>query len=330
MTHDSRLATRDLGAKYREAVTLPRYEPMLATPWPEPFTEPGWWFEPKWDGIRGIFSWDGKTATIHTRTGAEVARRYPELRPAATVAPCVLDGEVVVLEDGRASFERLQQRSALTPGGMRDHPVSFVAFDLLHLRERSLVDRPLEERQSLLAGLGLTPPFVTVAPVGDGGALWDIVRERDLEGMVAKRQGSPYRPGIRSTDWRKVAHLHTVRAVVGGYTAGEGGRARSFGALVLGLWDGGRLRWIGNVGTGFSDRDLVAIRAALGEMESAAPPFHPDRELPPLIPVEPVLVAVVEYRNWTTAGRIRHPRFKGFTDDDPDAITWEAEGPRES
>jgi bifunctional non-homologous end joining protein LigD len=145
--------------------------------------------------------------------------------------------------------------------------------------------------------------------------------------MVAKRSGSPYRPGIRSADWRKVAHLHTVRAVVGGYTAGERGRAGTFGALVLGLWDGARLRWIGNVGTGFSDRDLIAIREALGEMQSAVSPFHPDRELPTVVPVEPVLVAAVGYRNWTNAGRIRHPRFRGFTDDDPAAATWEAERP---
>jgi bifunctional non-homologous end joining protein LigD len=176
--------------------------------------------------------------------------------------------------------------------------------------------------------LALTGPFVTIDPVDDGTALWDLVLRRDLEGMVAKRSGSPYRPGVRSTDWRKVAHLHTVRAVVGGYTAGEGGRTGTFGALVLGLWDGPRLRWIGNVGTGFSDRDLVAIRRALGEMESAASPFHPDREFPAAVAVEPVLVAAVEYRNWTNARRIRHPRFKGFTDDDPAAATWEAEGPR--
>jgi bifunctional non-homologous end joining protein LigD len=300
---------------------------MLATAWPNPFAGPGWHFEPKWDGIRGVLAWDGRVVTLHTRTDAEVSARYPELAPDPHLAPCVVDGEVVVLAGGRASFERLQQRAALTPAGMRDHPVSFVAFDLLHLGARSLLGTPIEERRRLLDGLGLGGPFVTVAPVADGTALWEVVVGRDLEGMVAKRAASPYRPGVRSADWRKVAHLHTVKAVVGGFTPGEGGRSGSFGALALGLWDGLRLRWIGNVGSGFGDRQLEAIRGALDEMRRPHSAFHPDPELPAMTAVEPALVAAVDYRNWTTAGRIRHPRFKGFTDDAVDAVTWEQEGP---
>ena len=308
-------------------MTLPRYQPMLATAWPAPFAEPGWHFEPKWDGIRGIFTWSGDAVALHTRTGADVAARYPELVPGGSVPPCVLDGEVVVLGEGRASFERLQQRSSLTTAGLRDHPVSFVAFDLLHLAARPLLDAPVEERRTLLDGLGLSEPFVTIEPVDDGRALWDVVTGRDLEGMVAKRAGSPYRPGVRSPDWRKVAHLHTLKAMVGGFTPGEGGRTGTFGALVLGLGDGHRLRWIGSVGTGFADKDLIAIGTALGEMRRSDSPFHADPEMPAMTPVEPVLVAAVAYRNWTTAGRIRHPRFKGFTDDPVESVTWEREGP---
>lgn len=308
-------------------MTLPRYEPMLATLWPAPFAEPGWWFEPKWDGIRGILSWDGDHMTLRTRTGAEVSRRFPEVVLPAGTPPCVLDGEVVVLADGRASFERLQQRSSHTASGLRDHPVSFVAFDLLHLGDRSLVSRPFEERSARLDGLELAGPFVRVPPIAAGDAVWRVVVDRDLEGMVAKRAGSPYAPGTRSLDWRKVAHLHTARAVVAGFTAGEGGRRGTFGALVLGQWEGDLLRWVGNVGTGFSDRDLVAIRASLDQMVRARSPLHPDPALPAMTPVEPVLVAAVGYRNWTGAGRLRHPRFKGFTDDAPGAITVAAEGP---
>lgn len=300
---------------------------MLATAWPQPFSEPGWWFEPKWDGIRGVLAWDGTAATLHTRTGAEVSARYPELTPTSDTPPCVLDGEVVVLADGRASFERLQQRSALSATGLRDHPVSFVAFDLLHLGAEPLIDRPWEQRRDALSVLTLPEPFVRVDPVADGDALWRVVLTRDLEGMVAKRAGSLYRPGVRSPDWRKVAHLHTARAVVGGFTPGEGGRRSSFGALVLGQWDGDRLRWVGNVGTGFTDRDLAAIRTALDDMVVETGRFIADPELPAMTPVEPVLVAAVDYRNWTTAGRLRHPRFKGFTDDAPGTVTIEAERP---
>ncbi len=308
-------------------MSLPRYEPMLATQWPRPFTAPGWWFEPKWDGIRGILSWDGPRITIHTRTGAEVAARYPELRPPRSLPHGILDGEVVVLEGERASFERLQQRSALSPAGLRDHPVTFVAFDLLHDDIGSLVERPIEERRAALDAIGLAAPFLVPVVQADGDDLWARVTELDLEGMVAKQAGSPYRPGVRSADWRKVAHLHTVRAVVAGFTPGEGGRSHTFGALVLGLWSGDRLRWIGNVGTGFSDREVTAVRAALDEMTRSEPALHADAELSKMTAVEPVLVAAVEYRNWTTAGRIRHPRFKGFTDDDPAQVTWEREGP---
>lgn len=300
---------------------------MLATAWPRIFTEPGWWFEPKWDGIRGMLSWDGSTVTIRTRTGADVAARYPELRPAGHPAPLVLDGEVVVLDGEGASFERLQQRSALSAEGLRHHPVSFVAFDLLHDRSGPLIDAPIEMRRAALEGLGLEGRFL-VPPVGvDGVALWERVQALDLEGVVAKRAGSRYQPGVRSPDWRKIAHLHIVKAVVAGFTTGEGGRRSTFGALVLGLWAGDRLRWIGNVGTGFSDRETVAVRAALDEMRRGDPLLHPDPMLPAMTAVEPVLVAAAEYRNWTNAGRIRHPRFKGFTDDDPAEVTWEREGP---
>ncbi len=299
---------------------------MLATAWPGMFLESGWWFEPKWDGIRGILSWDGAAVTIRTRTGAEVAGRYPELRPAGP-GGWVIDGEVVVLHGSGASFERLQQRSGFSVVAMRDHPVSFVAFDLLHDAGGPAIDRPFEDRRAALEGLGLQAPFLVPEVTDDGGALWERVVALDLEGVVAKRNASRYQPGVRSPDWRKIAHLHTVKAIVAGYTPGEGGRSATFGALVLGLWHGDRLRWIGNVGTGFSDRDTVAIRQALGQMHRPDSVLLPDAMLPPFTPVEPVLVAAVEYRNWTTAGRIRHPRFKGFTDDDPATVTWEREGP---
>jgi bifunctional non-homologous end joining protein LigD len=301
---------------------------MLATPWPQRFNDPGWIYEPKWDGVRGILYWDGRAVSIRTRSGLEVSGRYPELTGSKLPAPCVLDGEVVVFDDtGRASFERLQQRLGAGANAVGRHPVSYVAFDMLHSRQGSMVTAPLEERLGALAGLGLTESLMHIDPVDDADALWSVVVDRDLEGVVAKRRGSDYRPGVRSPNWRKMAHLHTVKAVVGGFTPGEGGRNASFGSLVLGLWQGDRLRWIGSVGTGFSDGQLSAIREALDQQTRKAPPFLADPELPPATWVEPVLVAAVAYRNWTNAGRIRHPRFKGFTDDPADEATWEAEGP---
>ena len=304
---------------------------MLATPWPRPFSDEGWLFEPKWDGIRGIVTWDGTAISIRTRNGTEVSDRYPELADLAGISPCVFDGEIVAFdEEGRPSFERLQQRMHRIGGRGAIHGVGFIAFDLLD-DGGPLVSLPVEERIARLEGLDLPPPYGTVAPRrGDGDALWDLVVERDLEGMVAKRVGSPYRPGVRSPDWRKIHHLHTVKALVAGFTPGERGRASTFGALLLGLREGDALRWIGAAGTGFSDEALGSIRQSLDELRIERSPFHHDREIPKATWVRPQLVAVVEYRNWTGAGRLRRPVFKGFSDDDPEAITWDAEGPGES
>ncbi len=300
-------------------MTVPRFEPMLAAPWPAPFSDDGWLFEPKWDGVRGVVAWDGSITSIRTRRGNEVADRYPELA-AALATPCVLDAEIVAFVDGRPSFQRLQNRAG---------PLTLVVFDLLWLDGRDLTALPLEDRLDLLAGLDLPAAYLRSEVVaGEGMALWDAVIERDLEGMVAKRCGSTYRPGVRSADWRKIHHLHTARAVVGGFTPGEGGRAGTFGSLVLGQWEGETLRWVGNVGTGFDEAAVRAIRGALGEMASVESPFRPDPAMPPARWVEPVLVAAVGYRNWTEANRLRFPVFKGFTDDDPSAITFAVEGPR--
>jgi bifunctional non-homologous end joining protein LigD len=303
---------------------------MLATPWPRPFSSDAWTFEPKWDGIRGIVTWDGEAVAIHTRRGTEVSSRYPELGSFGVHPACVLDGEIVAFDDaGLPSFQRLQQRMHRSGGRGARHAVGFIAFDLLHLGGQPLVAMPLEERMARLSAMQLPAPYTHVRPTeADGEGLWEFVLDRGLEGMVAKRIGSEYRPGVRSPDWRKIHNLHTVRALVGGYTPGERGRSRTFGALLLGLRDGDKLRWIGAVGTGFSDMALASIRAGLDQNRRAASPFHPDSEIPSATWVEPYLVAAVEYSAWTGAGRLRRPVFKGFTDDDPETITWEAEGPQ--
>ena len=313
-------------------MTLPWYEPMLATPWPVPFSDPGWRFEPKWDGVRVILTWDGSRVSMRSRRGTDVTARYPELDAFTHDRPCVVDGEVIALdEQGRPSFQRIQQRMNLTgqmdvAAARRRDPVSMVVFDLLHLGEQSLLARPLEERHHSLAGIELPPPFQRSDPVidGDGEALWEAVVGQDLEGMVAKRLGSPYRPGARSQDWRKIHNVNEIELVVGGYTAGERRRSAAFGALLVGRWDGPLLRWAGSVGTGFSDAALRAIRSTLDEIRRDEPPFHDAGEIPgdPAW-VEPRLVAKVGYRDWTEAGRLRHPRFLGFSDRAPEDVTVE-------
>ncbi len=296
---------------------------MLATPWERPFADPGWSFEPKWDGYRAILTWDGTEVHLRSRRGNDFTDTYSELSAFRATRPCVIDGEIVALgADGRPSFELLQGRKRSRIA------VSMVAFDLLFDGE-PIIGLPLEDRQERLTALGPEPPFVTVEPIrGDGHAMWDAVVDRGLEGMVAKRLGSSYRPGVRSPDWRKVVHVNSLRAVVGGFTVGEGGRTGTLGSLVMGLWEGDRLRWIGNVGTGFSDADLMAVKEALDEMERSDPAFHDSAAIEGMPTwIEPVLVARIGFREWTSAGRLRAPRFQGFTDDPVEVVTWEQEGP---
>jgi bifunctional non-homologous end joining protein LigD len=299
---------------------------MLATAWPAPFSDDGWIFEPKWDGVRALVTVDREAVAIRGRRGTDYTDRYPELHRITHDRPCVLDGEIVAIVEGVPSFEALQRRMHVARPDVRllgEVPVSFVAFDILHDGE-PVIDAPLEERRTRLQRLEPGPwGSVGTAVAGEGEALWSTIVERDLEGMVAKRRGSRYRPGVRSPDWRKVANVAVTEAVVGGYTPGEGGRSRSFGALLLGRWDGDRLRYVGSVGTGFSDADVRSIRAALDEMARPDSPFHPDEAIPSRATwVEPVLVASIGHRDTTAAGRLRHPRFRGFTDDEPGTVRW--------
>ena len=296
---------------------------MLAVAWPRPFSDDEWTFEPKWDGVRGVVTAAPGSVTVHGRRGVDITARYPELHGLDTDHPIAIDGELVTMVDGSPSFERLQRRMHLTgPSAIRaavvDVPVTFVAFDLL-VDGVEILDRPVEERRSRLLELELPPPFqVGPSVVGDGMALWAAVVERGLEGIVAKRLGSRYRPGVRSPEWRKISNVRITEAIVGGFTIGDGSRRSTFGALLLGRWDGDRLRFVGSVGTGFSDADATSIRRALDQMILDDCPFDEEASLPADARwVQPTLVASIGYRDVTAAGRLRHPRWRGFTGDDP-------------
>ncbi|MFQ5968232.1 MAG: non-homologous end-joining DNA ligase [Acidimicrobiia bacterium] len=315
---------------------LPRYEPMLATRWPRPFTDPEWWFEVKWDGVRVLLFWDGSEVELRSRRGRDVTEVYPEVSLVRLARPAILDGEIVAFDpEGRPSFELLQSRMNLTgerrvADAARSVSVSMVAFDLL-FDDEDLTRKPLETRLERLDSLDLPETLIRSDRVAtDGEALFDAVKERRLEGMVGKRLGSAYRPGVRSSDWRKVAAVQRVKAVVGGFLPGEGGRTTTFSSLLLGLWVGDTLRWIGSVGTGFDNASLRAIRQTLDQLETATSPFLAPEELPPQATwVTPSLVADVEFKQWTKAGRLRAPSFKGFTLDPLEDVTWAAEGPDE-
>lgn len=301
---------------------------MLAARWPRVTDEAGWIHEAKWDGVRAVVGGDG---AIRSRNGNRVEDGYPEL---AGVIPseAVVDAEIVALDgSGKPSFQSLQARMHVRhprPALVEATPVTLVVFDLLHAGE-PLIGLPLEERRARLEGLGLEPPAVLTDVTDDGPALFAAVAALELEGIVSKRLGSAYRPGVRSEDWRKTAHRKTCEAVVVGALEGTGSRRRTFGSLALALWRGDRLRYVGNVGSGFDDTTLRLVDDALGEMErSEPPPLEDVGSVPtPVRWVEPALVAVVEYASWTGEGRLRAPVFKGFSATPANEVTWEREGP---
>lgn len=309
---------------------MTRYQPMLATPWPQPFDDREWLFDVKWDGVRAIVR-GGPPVVVTSRRGNNVTSSYPEIS-AAEWPDAVVDGEIVVLDDeGAPSFQRLQHRmNTAHPDRslLADHPVAYMVFDVLERQGIDLTNLPLTERRTILEGLDL-PIGAVVSPLTPeaGIALFDAVVDRGLEGIVAKRADSRYRPGIRSPDWRKVVHFPRIKAVVGGFTPGEGSRAATFGALQLGLYVDGSLRWVGGVGSGFDDASLRAIREALDQITTVESPFLPDQPIPAMQFVAPSLVAVVAIRQWTDDGHLRHPVFHGLVVEDPHSITWSAEGP---
>lgn len=299
--------------------TPPDYLPMLATPWSSAFDDPDWWFEVKWDGYRCLAWRDGDRSRLRSRRGLDLAERFPEIASLALPKGWMIDGEIVVFDDlGRANFSLLQE----------GRPANYVVFDTLISPDGSLIDRPLEERRERLADLDLPDGVVAPEPMrGHGEALYQAARDRGLEGIVAKRSGSIYQPGRRSPDWRKVAARRSLRAVVGGWMPGDGGRRSTFGSLLVGLWDDDRLRWIGAVGSGFSDRTLSEMVRVLQQLERSSPPFAETGAIPRGARwAEPVMVVSVEFKEWTRDLRLRAPVFKGI-EPTGTPVSWEEEGP---
>jgi bifunctional non-homologous end joining protein LigD len=317
--------------------------PMLATAAPAPPRGPGWAFEFKWDGVRAIVAAAGEAVALTSRLGNDVTAGYPELAEIGMVTggrPVLLDGEIVALDAaGRPNFGLLQDRMHVrhpTPELKDRIPVSFYAFDLLHLDGVSLLAAPYDERRARLAELdlsGLGPAGRVLVPPSyadvDGAQLLEIAGGHGLEGVVAKRRRARYEVGRRSPAWLKTALSHTQEVLVGGWTAGEGRRTGTFGSLLLGAHDvDGRLRYLGHVGTGFRDAVLDDLMARLRPLSRRASPFDepvPREHARHARWVEPVLVGEVEYRLITRDGRLRHASWRGLRPDRaPDEVVLPA------
>lgn len=313
--------------------------PMLATASEMlPAPDEQWGYEFKWDGVRAVAYLDGGRLRLVSRNDRDVTASYPELRAvgeAVGVRTLVLDGEIVAFdEENRPSFGALQERMHVTDGArarrLAQHtPVAYLAFDLLHLDGRPTIGLPYEERREILESLRLagdhwqTPPWFR----GGGADVLDAAARTGLEGIVAKRLGSHYLPGRRSSDWVKVKHLRSQEAVVVGWTPGQGRRQGGIGALLLAVPGEEGLEYVGKVGTGFTDAMLDDLRGRLEALRRRDPPVSgplPRGQVAGASWVDPVLVGEVAFGEWTRDGRLRHPRWRGLRPDkDPDDVVRE-------
>jgi bifunctional non-homologous end joining protein LigD len=316
--------------------TLPEViSPMLATPGPVP-AGPGWAYEFKWDGVRAVTYAGHSGVRVLSRNDRDVTPTYPELAEVARLLGrhrAVLDGEIVALDpDDRPSFAQLQRRMHVTapPAALLSAvPVVYYVFDVLHLDGEPTLDLPYARRRELLTGLRLAGDVVrTPEPAGgDPAGVLAAAGRRGLEGVVAKRLTSPYRPGRRSADWVKTPFSHTQEVVIIGWRPGEGRRAGTIGSLVLAVGEAdGSLSFSGGVGTGFT-------AGMLGELQRQLAPWARRTSPVPDIPrehargvhwVEPVLVGEVAYRTFTPDGRLRHASWRGLR---PDRGVGEARRP---
>jgi bifunctional non-homologous end joining protein LigD len=309
---------------------LPDYEPMLATRWDAPFDDEDWWFEVKWDGYRAIVGSAQGKVRARSRRGLDLIGPFPELAGLDIPDGVVVDGEVTAFDEGgRPSFSLLQRRTGFGGAGTEAKlRTNLVVFDVL-FRGEDLTARPYEERRAILADLGLEAPLIVPEPTPTSGiGLFEAVKGQGVEGVVAKRLGSKYQPGRRSQDWRKISVRHRLRAVVGGYMPGEGGRSSTFGSVLVGLYEPAGLRWIAAVGSGFDETSLQAFHQALSQLERPTSPFTND-VIAPGHPtwVEPGIVINVEFKEWTPDNHLRAPVYKGIELADPETVTWAEEGP---
>src|SRR4051812_17978251 len=287
-------------------------EAMKAVLTDERFSDPDWIYERKLDGIRCLAFKADKRVQLRSRNDLSLNGRFPEIVTALeedAVSDVVLDGEVVAFDGAQTSFARLQQR------GERPTPVFYYVFDILRFEGEDVTSEPLRTRKALLrkAVRFADPIRLTGHRNRDGEAFYAEACRKGWEGLIAKRADSPYTHG-RSRDWLKFKCSAEQELVIGGYTAPRGSRT-DLGALLLGYYAGGDLRYAGKVGTGFTRATLRNLAGRLAPLRRDTSPFADAVRERTATWVEPRLVAQIGFSEWTRDGRLRHPRFLGLRED---------------
>jgi bifunctional non-homologous end joining protein LigD len=289
---------------------------MLASPWTEPPEGPDWIFEVKWDGYRAIAIIEQSKVQLLSRNGLSLEKKFEkvvtELR-SLDLDSAILDGEVVAVDQNGIPRFELLQRFQQKPQGT----LLYYVFDLPYLGGKDLTALPLLRRRELLKNVLPENEVIRFsgAVEGEGKRFFELASQRGLEGIVAKRKDSTYQPGRRSKSWLKIKSRMQQEAVIGGITEPSGSR-KHFGALMLGVYDQGKLRYVGHTGTGFSDEMLKDILKRLTPYFTDSCPFDPrPKDSARVQWVKPRLVCEVAFQEWTSDGKLRAPAFLGLRED---------------
>ena len=315
------------------------YAPMMATAGSAADLQGSTWqYELKWDGVRALLVADGEKVRIFSRNGNDVTKTYPEFTDRACwpEQPFVADGEIIAVgPGGRPDFGLLQGRMKLTRAAdvakaRTAIPVQLMLFDLLFHNGQDLRRLPLSTRRQRLEDFFAPsgcPVDLSMVLEESVDLLLDSARELGLEGVMAKRTDSRYVSGQRTRTWIKLKTEQTQEVVVGGWRPGKGGRQDTVGSLLVGIPDGGKLQYVGRVGSGFSSRELTELRQTVERLGRKTSPFHdvPRPDSADAHWVSPELVGEVTYSEWTGPGRLRHPRWRGWrVDKDPSDVVRES------
>jgi DNA ligase D-like protein (predicted ligase)/DNA ligase D-like protein (predicted 3'-phosphoesterase) len=295
---------------------------MLAEAIRAPFNSKDWIFEIKWDGIRAI-SYIDDELSITSRNGNELKHNFPELHELRNlVRDAVVDGEIVVMKDQKADFQAVLERSRSTSSRDIEYlshrsSATYILFDILEKDGKVLIDLPLAERKKILKDSVREGEHVIVSMFEEeeGESYHAAAIKRGIEGVIAKRKDSRYEPGVRSSNWLKIKRLTSSDCVIFGYTRGEGNRKRTFGALILGLYDAGNAIFVGKVGTGFSEEALELLTEAFSSLQAKEPTLG-QVDVPEQVTwLKPILVCEIVYQSVTKDGRLRMPRFRRLRSD---------------
>lgn len=295
---------------------------MLARTAKAPFSSKNWIFEVKWDGIRAI-AYINDELSIRSRNQKELKDNFPELQELKELAGnLVLDGEIIVMRDGKVDFQTLIKRIQATSPRENEYlsrkfPAIYVVFDILEKDGTSLIDKPLLERKRMLEenvkeGRNVV---LSVFVEEDGEAFYKATLEKGLEGIIAKKKGGTYDAGRRSSSWLKIKKSKDCDCVIFGYTEGKGSRKETFGALVLGLYDGNVPVFVGKVGTGFNQKDLEMLSQTFKELTVDKKTLEGVDVPEEVTWLKPALVCRVSYQTETLDGKLRMPKFLGIRSD---------------